>query len=301
MLVIVRRHFWLVGAIAFLACALLAWSGFEQLVQARRIEAPAFDPVPSRPARAPASRPTKDGDAMVARNMFCSTCTAAPEPGPGVPEDGIPLTSLPLELVATSLASRPTYSFATIRNRNSGEQGGYWIGDTIPGAGKLEAISGADAVFTNKASGRLERVTLLAAPAPAPAVADNGRGPAARPDAAANPYADRVRVVGENHYEVDRKLVGELVSNPAAQRSVRFAPSMEGGEIQGFKLLYARRNSIATAIGLQRGDVLHEVGGHQLTSANSALEAYAALQSQSRVTATVLRNGKPVTLTLDLR
>ena len=298
MLVIVRRHFWLVGAIAFLACALLAWSGAEQLVQARRIEAPAFEPVPSGPVRAPASRPTKDGDAMVARNMFCSTCTAAPEPGPGVPEDGIPLTSLPLELVATSLASRPASSFATIRNRDSGEQGGYWIGDAIPGAGKLEAISGADAVFTRKQSGRLERVTLLAPEAPV--VADNGRRPAGKPNPA-NPYADRVRAVGDNHYEIDRKLIGELVSNPAAQRSVRFAPHMEGGEIQGFKLLYARRNSIATAIGLRRGDILHEVGGHQLTSANSALEAYAALQSQSRVTATVLRNGKPVTLTLDLR
>ena len=109
----------------------------------------------------------KDGTAVAARNMFCATCEpdqAPPDPGPPPTDlDGVPVSDLPLELLATNLARPVTDSFATIRNRDSGQQGSFYTGQQMPGAGPIERIDGASVVFLNPHSGRRERISLFAA------------------------------------------------------------------------------------------------------------------------------------------
>src|SRR5690606_28151156 len=105
-----------------------------------------------------------------------SSCTP-PEPASpteAAPSDpnNPPLTSLPLRLIATNVASTPERSFATIQNTSTGAQGAYWFGQAIPAAGTIKRIKGKFVDFENASSRRIERIALGAAdeapPRPAP-------------------------------------------------------------------------------------------------------------------------------------
>jgi general secretion pathway protein C len=203
-------------------------------------------------------------------------------------------TTLPLDLLATSLAGRAADSFATLRNRDTDQQGAYGLGDRVPGAGPLVRINGDYADFENQATGRVERVGLIATAATPPA-------PARPATPSTDPFADRVRATGANRYELDASLVRELTSNPTSIRGVRFAPHVEGGQVAGFQLTYAAKSSIAAALGLQRGDVVQAVNGLALSSPDALLEIYGRLRQQTSFSADVLRGGKRVTLSYTVR
>jgi general secretion pathway protein C len=288
-----RRHAWLLPAILLLAGVLVSASSMGAVVEADDLDhAPAL-PSP-RPVPPP---PSKDGAALLDRNIFCSTCVAAvPEPGADADPDGIVLTQLPIELLATSLATRSADSFATLHHLTTDQQGAYGLGDRVPGAGPLVRISGDFADFENPATGRVERVALIAAAAPAAAAARPAPG-----KASSDPFADRIKAAGKNRFEIEASLVKELTSNPTSIRGVRFAPSLEDGRINGFKLTYAAPNSIASALGMKRGDVIQSVNGMALSSPDALLEIYTRLRQQTDFSADVLRGGKSVKLSYTVR
>lgn len=288
-----RRHAWLLPLSLGVIGAIISTTGAPTELEAA-IEASAVPP----PAPAPAPR-SKDGAALLDRNMFCSACAPAEPLPPGDPEASgdIVLTNLPLELLATSLAARSIDSFATLRNRTTDQQGAYGIGDSVPGAGPLVRINGDYADFENPATGRVERVALIAAAAPPP----TSRQPAATKASAADPFADQIRAAGADRYEIDAALVKQLTTNPAAIRGVRFAPHLDSGKITGFQLAFAAKGSIATALGLRRGDVVQAVNGLALSSPDALLEVYTRLREQTTFSADVLRGGKRVTLSYAIR
>lgn len=294
MLLLVRRHFWLLGLGAVLVCGLLGYSGVHQLAAADELALPPSDVGAAPVAVAPRLAPDKDGDALAARNMFCSSCAPAEANViEAAPHDGqVPLTALPLELLATSLGDA---SFATVRRADTEQQGAYWIGDRLPGAGPVERVGGSNVIFHNPATNRLERLSLVpsaAAARPLPAAAATG---------APSSYADRIRDAGNDRYEVEASLVKELTENPMAIKGVRFLPSVSSGAIDGFRLVHARPDSIANAMGLRRGDVVQAINGHALTSADALLDVYSKLRDQKSFQATVVRDGAPVTLSYDVR
>src|SRR5262245_20822054 len=98
---LLRRHFWAVPVLCVILCAYLAGSAVNPVLAAELASAPPPRPAKKTPKREPAPKPQKDAEAVIARNMFCSTC----EPGKPVEaprDDGQPaVSSLPLVLVAT--------------------------------------------------------------------------------------------------------------------------------------------------------------------------------------------------------
>ena len=296
----IKRAFPLLGIAGLIACAILAARTVNHLIDARYLgESP--DPVwTDHDQRPPAAAPTganpamrdKSGAALAARNMFCFTCTpevdAPPTPG-ALPEDGLPLSDLPLELLATNLARPVRASFATVRHRDSGRQGSFFTGDRLPGAGAIERIEGSDVVFHNPERNRLERISLMAA---RPDPERRNRPARSQPSAPGNKYAASVNKIDDTTYEVERTLIDKFMTNPN-QLGARVRPvtGKDGGV--AFKLYGVRKNSPLSAIGIRNGDAIEAINGHALTtSPDKMLELYTKMKDQQRLSVSVRRRGE---------
>jgi general secretion pathway protein C len=306
----VKRYFWLLGAVVVVVCTIFLAKGFNHYVEAKYLgddteavkAAPVQRQAPKRESR------SKSGVPLADRNMFCYECeppqVEETEDEPAVAGGTVPLTSLPLRVVATNVASRQEFSFATVENTQSQQQGAYWIGDLIPAAGRVVEVRGKHVDFENSQSRRVERISLLdepARPRPTPQPA--------RPRARAGPQDDLLAIVDEgvnklddNSYEIDRSLVDKVLSNPAAvARGARIVPSIKNGKPNGFKLYAIRPNSVYAKIGLMNGDTIHAVNGFELTTADKALEVYTKVREANSLTVQATRRGKPVTLSYSIK
>jgi general secretion pathway protein C len=322
--VYIKKYFWLVGVVAVILCSALAASAVGHMIEATALadsEKPARravvrPPTPNLSADLDKARNAKSGTALAERNIFCSECLP-PQPDaaatPEAPSDpnNPPITSLPLRLLATNVSTDPDNSFATILNTSNERQGAYWPGNEIPEAGPVTRILGKYVDFENKASNRIERISLLsgdtagrpavASAPPVPSPSDDVDPRAARDELMAAVDAG-VRKVDESTFEVDRALVDKVLSNPTAvARGARIVPSVKNGEPNGFKLYAIRPTSVYSKIGLMNGDTVHAVNGFELNSMDKALEVYTKVRESSSLSVSITRRGKPVTLNYSIK
>src|SRR5690349_7011834 len=171
---LIKRYFWVVGALTVVACAFFAAKGVGHYVEARFMTdakvAPKIPVMQTKPT-VTASAHSKDGKPIADRNMFCSDCLPPTPVASPVDTDPnhIQLTQLPLMLVATTINSDPELSSASILNTTTQHQGGYFIGDVIPGAGPVKEVHFRYVDFTNTSNGHVERISLTGeAPPPVP-------------------------------------------------------------------------------------------------------------------------------------
>ncbi len=286
------RRTWLFGLVAIVICVAFAASATSSL-----LEASYFGP-PEKGASLPSSAPVavvapdkrakRDGAELVARNVFCSTCTPSPAQ-PGATESFTPNCTL----IATSVGDEPT---ATVRVPASEVQGSYSVGDTIFGIGKVERI-GWRSIDIVDSEGRRGRVNLL--DQQLAAVAPSGT---AIPSAAADPFAGRIRKIDAHTFEVDRDLVKDLVSGAAKPGQMRIMPLPDGkGGINGLKLSGVRGSTIGAQVGLQNGDTLVAINNVKIENLNSLLDVYSKIDTLNTVELGGTRGDKPVDLTLRLK
>jgi general secretion pathway protein C len=313
-----KRYFWVIPVLVVVICAVLLAMGVNHLVEGKyllsREEKQAASAKPHKPVAKPATI-SKDYKPIVQRNLFCSDPACdPPTEQPAVattvtPSDpnNPPATSLPLALVATSVAGDPVFSSATVINTQSTKGGSYWLGEEIPDAGRIVNIEPRWVDFENKTSGnRVERIDLLGAtPAAAPAVASTAPTKPAATGAEGDFVAavDKgVKKVDDTHYEIDRSLVDMVLGDPnLVARGARIVPSIKDGKANGFKVYAIRPNSAFAKIGLQNGDTLHSVNGFEMTSPDKALEVYTKVKSANNLTVTMTRRGQPVTMEYSIK
>ncbi|MDQ3370735.1 MAG: PDZ domain-containing protein, partial [Myxococcota bacterium] len=287
------RRTWLLVLVTMVVCAGFAAHALAALDEAERLTAASEAAGPAvRPARPVASARIKlDGSGLVARNIFCSACE--PSRG-GVPGVTASYQGEPAVLIATMVGRDPR---ATVRVLASDAQGSWGIGERIPGVGVIERIGGAS-IDVLDAAGQRGTLSLLDASAGA-------RGPgAATPEVAApaaDPFADRVKQLGDGTFEVDRNLVRELVSGSTKPGGVRVVPVVSGTDVKGVRLLGVRGGSVAAALGLKSNDLISAIDGQPIKNAQQLLDLYAKLDQVSAVELAGTRAGKPLTLTLRLR
>ena len=244
------------------------------------------------------------GGQFQSRNMFCSDCTPSVATQSSDPSQ-IPLTALPLALLATNIGPRPADSYATIINSENQRQGAYSVGDQVPGAtGKIKEIHFKYIDFEN--NGRIERLVLLGATpplVPAVAVAETPPTlPAGDGDELQGAVDAGIKKIDDNNYEIDKSLVEKVLLNPmAVAKGARVVPSMKNGKPDGFKLYAIRPSSAFARLGLANGDTLQSINGFELTSADKALEVYTKLREANSLEVEVTRRGKPVTLKYSIK
>lgn len=275
----------------FAARAIVAWTRDERPAAPARAAGVTPEPRPAAPARVVEPH---DAAALVARNMFCSSCKppgddGAPPPGGG----GTGARHVLPRLIATHVGAGGS-GWATLAM--GGLAGGFVTGATLPGGGVIESIE-RGAIVVRFADGT-ERVPLesgvVATKDPAPP----------KPDAKDDPWADRIRVVGENRWEVDRTLIRELVQSgtggSAAAKGVRLQPVNQDGKLAGVRVVAARGGSLAQKLGLASGDVIEAIDGQAIDSPQVLMSMYDKLGDLRRVDLGVKRKGANVTLTYDL-
>jgi len=305
---LIKRHFWVLGAITVVACAVFAAKATSHIVEAKYLgdpeHAPKITPVATQTQAPVAAVRSKDGGQFSGRNMFCSDCTPAVATQSADPSQ-IALTSLPLALLATNIGPRPPDSYATIINSENQRQGAYSVGDQVPGAtGKIKEIHFKYIDFEN--NGHTERLVLLGATPPVtPAVATAEQPPAlpvAEGDDMQGAVDAGIKKIDDNNYEIDKSLVEKVLLNPmAVAKGARVVPSMKNGKPDGFKLYAIRPSSAFARLGLANGDTLQSINGFELTSADKALEVYTKLREATSLEVEVTRRGKPVTLKYSIK
>ncbi|MEO8846152.1 MAG: hypothetical protein ABI591_26985 [Kofleriaceae bacterium] len=286
---IVRRT-WLLGLVSVVVCAAFAASAVTALFEASYL-APSAEgaklPTPSAALPEVTVAP-RNGDEMVARDMFCSSCTPTVEAAAA----GDSFTPAAI-LIATSVGEDPR---ATVRVPSSEAQGSYGLDDKIPGVGKVTRI-GWRSIDVLDDSGRHGKLDLL------DQVAAGGAG-AATPAAAAtpDPFEGRIKKIDDHTFEVDRELVKELVSGAVKPGAMRVQPLPDGnGGMKGLKLFGIRGTSLAGTVGLQNGDTLVAINNNKIQNAQSLLDVYTHMDTMNVVELDGTRGDKPLALTLRLR
>jgi general secretion pathway protein C len=111
-----------------------------------------------------------------------------------------------------------------------------------------------------------------------------------------------IEKVSDSQFNIDRSLVSKILENQAElMRSARIIPHEVDGRAVGVKLYGIRRNSVLGALGMQNGDMLRNINGFDMTSPDSALQAYTKLQSAERLSVAIERRGKPMTVEYNVR
>ena len=282
---------WVIATVTIVICAFFVARAVSSIIAAETLTE---DPTPPVYTAAPAkpvtpARVKLDGT-KVARNIFCSTC----EPTVNPPE-GERYTGEPAVLIATMIGREPR---AIVRVLASEAQGSWGIGERIPGVGMIDRI-GSTSIDVVDVAGHRGTISLLDSPAAGqPKHVDAATSAPAAP---ADPFADSVRKIAENDYEVQRQLVRDLVTGTAKSGGVRAIPMMKGSEVQGIRLSGVRPSTVAAAFGLKNGDTITAIDGDPIKNVQQLLDLYAKLDQVSAVELNVTRGGKPFNLTLRLR
>lgn len=303
---VIKRYFWVIGALAVMLCAVFAAKAAGHIVEAKFLGDSKTSPKVTAVTQAPtAAKPTHDksGQQLQDRNMFCSDCTPPVVATTTTDPTSIGITSLPLSLLATNIGTTDQDSYATIINTENQKQGAYAIDDIIPGAGKLKVIKFKYVDFEN--NGRIERLVLTGAtPPPTVAKVEEPKpetGDENKDDLQAA-VDNGIKKIDDSTYEIDKSLVDKVLANPmAVAKGARVVPAVKNGKPDGFKLYAIRPSSVYAKLGLSNGDTIQSINGFELTTADKALEVYTKLREATSLEMEVTRRGKPVTLKYTIR
>jgi general secretion pathway protein C len=195
----------------------------------------------------------------------------------------VALAPPPADLAAVGIVAARDPARCVVLLRSGGRTRVVSIGETAFG-GRVAAIA-ADAVTVEfegrRVDLRLSGVTgvgAAAAPPPSPP-ADPGSRVLARRD-------------------VERRLGEEA---PRILAETTLTPAIDAGRVAGFTLSRIPEGSLLTDAGLKAGDVLTQVNDTPIDSMATLIALWPRLQNESTLTAVVLRNGQPVSLTVSLR
>lgn len=312
---LVKRYFWVVIVLAVGGSALFAAKLANHLAEDKFLADAKHGPKVTRPvpaAGAVTTTTSKDGQPVIDRNMFCSDClppvAAATQPSAPIDPNVVTLTSLPLQLIATHVATgghaeRDSHAF--ILNTATQMQGAYWLGHEIPGAGPIVAIHPKYVDFKNQGTSRTERISLSGEappPPPPPPTVTEPVAVASSDDPLAAAIDSGIRKIDESNFEIDRSLVDKVLANPMAiAKGARVMPSSKNGEADGFRLYAVRPSSVYAKLGFANGDTIHAINGFELNSMDKAMEVYGKLRDASALQVNLTRRGKPVTINYTVR
>jgi general secretion pathway protein C len=191
------------------------------------------------------------------------------------------LAAPPADLAAVGIVASRDPAHSVVLLRSGGRTRVVGIGENAFG-GRGAAIA-PDSV-TIEFEGRRALLRLSGDPAPvaaaaAPVTSDPGTHVLTRRD-------------------VERRIGEEA---PRILAETTLIPALDAGRVAGFTLSRVPENSLLTEAGLRAGDVLTQINDIPIDSMATLIGLWPRLQSESRLTAVVLRNGQPVSLTVSLR
>jgi len=309
-----------------LLCALFLAQGSTNLVAAWLfpLEAAMQSPGAARASAPRASATaTRDDTAILRRNIFdhetgpldgtptedVAAADDTAEPVPLDPNAPLPACEGSVRLVGSVVnPARPLWSFAAIIGA-AGKAMLFRQGMSVDGR-ELLAIHEHRVIF-RPSSGAPCQITMFtdpeaaAAPAAHPAIVAAARPAPPAPPGGSISAADMesgISRVSDTNFNVQRSFVDQILAHQGElMRTARIIPHEQGGRVVGVKMYGIRRNSLLGHLGLQNGDMLRTINGFDMTSPDSALEAYARLRSADHLSLQVVRRGQPTTIDYNIQ
>ncbi len=230
------------------------------------------------------------------RNIFCSTCEPAKVTEEG--KETAVASLMDAVLLATLVSDDPKWSMAAVRLKEPEEH--------IVLVGPGQKLAGADVINVTtrrvelRRDGRVEFLDLLSE--------GKGKGPKKsshryKPPGRKGSSVDKgIRKIGENKYEIDRRVVNDFLANAAnLGRGARIVPNMKGGKTDGFRVYAVRPYSVFYKLGIRNGDVIRAVNNQDISSPDKALELFTKLRGASHLTISVERRRRPITMEYTIR
>lgn len=278
-----RKYFW---AVHLVFISLFAYVGAR--IASVAVEAPIGPPTDTEPLRivardAPARIATPLKSAQLAKLLGLPLPEAHTDKPDTWPADEIaskPVkTALQVKLLGTLLAVDSQWSLASILDLGTNRAQTYWIGDKLDGAEILEIERHRAIILNNHRreyiDGEVAAGAARGGEAPRPSVAGSG-----------------IRSLSGSEYEVQRGELDRILANfTEVATQARAVPVSKDGQVQGFKLLSIRPDSIYLKLGIQTGDVIQKINGYELNSLEKALELYTRLKDANRIDIEYERKG----------
>lgn len=247
----------------------------------------------------------RTGETICRLNPFDSTrrpCGGGLEPEPDPPPSGGGERCTGAgRLLGTVVATEPAFGLAVIEVEGRGEP--FVVGDEVPGLGRLGAV-GWRLARVDAASGPC-LLDLYGEAATPPPGGEPGARPERRPSAPGRglhpelraALDDGLRVLTPTERALDRRAVDAILSRAHdLAGEARISPRDDG-----LGLVRLRPGGLLEALGLRSGDVLQRVGPVEVRSVDGLVRAYAELRDSTDLTVTLLRDGRPVTLSYAIR
>ncbi|MBT8452881.1 MAG: general secretion pathway protein GspC [Deltaproteobacteria bacterium] len=315
-----QRRFSVAIVLATLAlCALFLAQGTTRVLAAELLAPNAVAPKPPG-KRFTASSPSflrrRKPEAILRRNIFDSArgdLTAEPLPEIPLDEDGQPVADWDpnrpppkctgkLRLVGSVVSPvAPDWSFAAIAGSSDGKTMLYREGSEVDGS-RVMAVHSSSVVMTGSTGVcqllMFEEEETTAARAPvAKKPAASKPADARSAGLSAEEMTDGIEKISDTKYNIQRSLVDKVLANQGSlMKSARVIPHEENGRVVGVKLYGIRRNSLLGRLGVRNGDMLRTINGFDMTSPDTALEAYSRLRSADKLTLAIKRQNKETTI-----
>lgn len=151
------------------------------------------------------------------------------------------------------------------------------LGGEIPGGGTVEEID-REAVRIRDENGSLYTLVLPGK--------EQGVEQVTAATSSANPGNESagIKDVGENRWIISSQAAQTAKENMGEiLKQARLVPEMKNGQVEGFKIVMIRPQTLLWNLGLKRGDVIREINGIQLDNAEKALQIYQQLKEARNI------------------
>ncbi|MCA1765004.1 MAG: hypothetical protein LC633_01930, partial [Desulfobulbaceae bacterium] len=212
----------------------------------------------------------------------------------GVDPADAPETTLALILKGILKVEPMQKALAVIAEKGKSEDELYGIGDKVPGNAVVSEIY-VDRVLLRR-NGVLETLMMQY---DEQAVTKNNQDNQA---ALVINNDEPIVSLGDGvHWEIDNSYLEERLNDiPSLAREVGVEVYKEDDVQQGYRLISARGSSLLRELGLQPGDVLHEVNGVKLDTIQGGLSAYQRIRDADQIRVVISRNGRRETRMYDV-
>ena len=108
---------------------------------------------------------------------------------------------------------------------------------------------------------------------------------------------DGIEKISDTKFTIQRSIVDKVLANQGSlMKTARVIPHEEDGRVVGMRLYGVRRTSLLGRLGIRNGDMLRTINGFDMTSPDTALEAYTRLRTADKLTLAVKRQNNDMTI-----
>ena len=106
-----------------------------------------------------------------------------------------------------------------------------------------------------------------------------------------------IEKISDTKFTIQRSIVDKVLANQGSlMKTARVIPHEEDGRVVGMRLYGVRRTSLLGRLGIRNGDMLRTINGFDMTSPDTALEAYTRLRTADKLTLAVKRQNNDMTI-----